>query len=255
MTLVSIISDYGTKEFYLGYLKATLLGKVPEIQIIDITHEIPMEDLGLGAYQLRSALPAFPKNSIHLVCINEFLYGDNGLVIARKDGKWIIAPNNGFLSLLHDKFEFGPVYHRAGSSLDERYLNIAKVIYALCHQYGYIEALRPAENLVEKINLLPVIAKNTIRAKVFHVDNFGNLILNLNKSLFSEIGTDRDFEVEFRKHTYRGGLKESIGETDIGELACTFNLGGHMVISAFQDKANEILQVDVDDIVNVNFLD
>lgn len=253
MHLVSLISDYGTKEYYLAYLKATLYSEVPEAKLLDITHDVPMDDLGMAAYQLRSAMVAFPPNAIHLVCINENLYSDLGILIARKKDQWIVAPNNGFLYLLYDDYDFGPVEHLCEPSTVGRAQALAKVIYALCHQYGYVERLAEPQQAIQKYNINPIISHDQIRTKIFHIDHYGNLILNVTQELFEEASQGRPFQVEFRKHTYSEGLLSHMGQVEIGELGCLFTQGGYMMIYAFQDRAEEILDVRKNEIVNIRF--
>ena len=254
MHLMSLITDYGTKEYYLAYLKASVLAEVPEIRILDITHEVPMDDLGMAAYQLRSSMKAFPPNAIHLVCVNEFLYPDLGVLVARKGDQWIIAPNNGFLYLLCDSYDFGPVEHPSPADSNERAKVISKIVYALCHQYGYVESLQTPQQAIQKYNINPIVSTDQIRTRIFHIDHYGNLILNVTRELFEHSQSGRKFQLEFRKFTYQDGLHKNLGEVEIGELCCSFNSGNYMMISAFQDKADEILDVRKNEIVNLRFI-
>jgi len=253
MHLLSLTTDYGTSEYYLAYLKAKLLAQVPQLQMLDVSHDIPMEDLGMAAYQLRAAIPAFPPNAIHLVCVNEFLFPDLGVLIARKKDQWIVAPNNGFLHLLYDDYDYGPVTHIGGTGSAQRSDAIAQIVYGLCHQYGYIESLREPAQYITKYNINPIVSPDQIRTRIYHIDHFGNIILNVHRELFDKVRDERDFAVEFRKFTYDDGLKDHLAQVEIGELACSFNHGNHMVISAYQDRAVDLLDVRKEETVNISF--
>ncbi len=254
MHLLSLTTDYGTQDFDLAYLKARLISQVPDLSMLDVSHEIPMDDLGVAAYQLRSAMPAFPPNAMHLVCVNEYLYPDLGVLVARKDKQWIIAPNNGFLYLLYDKYDFGPVEHASVPTATGRIDTLCRIVYALCHQYGYVEGLPQPSQSIQKYNINPIVSEDQIRTRIYHIDQYGNIVLNISQALFEERRQERDFVLEFRKYNYAGGIKEHIATVEVGELSCSFNLGSLMMISAFQERADELLDVRPDEIVNLRFI-
>ena len=100
MRLVTITTDFGTRDGYVASLKGTLYSTHPQLHVVDLIHDIAPYDIVVGSLFLRQALVHFPKDTIHIAGVDVLYDGYGSLLIGRKNDHVIIAPNNGMLSLI-----------------------------------------------------------------------------------------------------------------------------------------------------------
>jgi len=107
MQIITLITDVGLKDFYVAAVKGTLLKKVPNVHIIDVSHDIKPFDVAEAAYQLRSCFDAFPDGTIHLVGVDsepvhatsldsEFINKSLPMVLLFKN-QYVVVNDNGFI--------------------------------------------------------------------------------------------------------------------------------------------------------------
>ena len=95
MPIITLTTDFGTRDYYAAVVKGEILSAIADAQIIDISHDIEPFDIMHGAYVLKNAYPHFPIGSIHIIGVN--LNSETGLnhIVATKDGHIFIGPDNG----------------------------------------------------------------------------------------------------------------------------------------------------------------
>jgi len=102
MALVTFLSDFGDKDYYVPAVKAKMLAINPQLNIIDISHNIDTFDLAHAAFILKATFRDFPKGTVHLVAINTTGNMTQGYIGVKLEEHIFIGPNNGILSLLAD---------------------------------------------------------------------------------------------------------------------------------------------------------
>ncbi len=102
MAIITLITDFGTRDEYVGVLKGVIGGIAPETRIIDITHHIPAHDICGAAFLLKAAFPWFPAGSIHMAVVDPGVGSARAIVAAQTAGHFFIAPDNGLLIPLID---------------------------------------------------------------------------------------------------------------------------------------------------------
>ena len=70
MVFITLLSDFGTVDGFVGAMKGVILGIAPRATILDLTHEIPAQDIRAGAWALREAAPHFPRGTIHVAVVD-----------------------------------------------------------------------------------------------------------------------------------------------------------------------------------------
>ena len=105
MQFVTLTTDFGTQDFYVGALKGALLSRCHSLQLVDVSHDISPFDIVQGAFVLRNVWPTFPAGSIHLLGVHCVYDAGYRFVAARHHGHYFLAPDNGLLSLLFDSIE------------------------------------------------------------------------------------------------------------------------------------------------------
>ena len=197
MSLISLLTDFGTRDEYAGVMKAVIWGIAPRSQIVDISHQVGPQDIHQAAFLLEAAYPYFPAGSIHLAVVDPGVGSRRRIVAMGFKGQHFIAPDNGLLAAIlkggrpdtlvevnqatfflpgmsrtfHGRDIFAPVaaHLASGTAVDELGTQLA------------------AEQL-ERLSLPPdpVIRLGEIRGAIVQVDHFGNLTTNIGQRQFEE---------------------------------------------------------------------
>ncbi len=98
--IITLTTDFGTSDTFVGVMKGVILAIAPDARIVDLTHEVPAQDVLAGAYLLRGAVPYFPPGTIHVAVVDPGVGTKRrALVIATRDA-FFVAPDNGLVSLV-----------------------------------------------------------------------------------------------------------------------------------------------------------
>src|SRR5579871_3348094 len=101
--LITLTTDFGTVDHFVGTMKGVILSIAAPAQIVDITHEIRAFDILDGAFAIAQAYRYFPKKSIHVVVVDPGVGSTRRPLLAQVDGHYFVAPDNGVLSLVFSR--------------------------------------------------------------------------------------------------------------------------------------------------------
>ena len=188
MPIVTLITDYGTQDYYAGALKGVILGIAPGARIVDITHEVEPHNILHGALVLRQVWPWYPPGTIHLVVVDPGVGTKRDILLGRYGGRFVVAPDNGLVTFIHHDLpvETLHVVENRGYFLPEISTTfhgrdiMAPVVAHLANGVIPGKFGRPLGTPV----LLPVaheaeIVGRTIRGRGLYVDRFGTLVTNI----------------------------------------------------------------------------
>jgi S-adenosylmethionine hydrolase len=190
VSLVTLTSDFGTRDSYVAQLKAALFRHGPsDLRVVDLSHELPPQNVLEAALFVADALPHFPPSTIHIVVVDPGVGSARRPLAIRCGEQLIVGPDNGVLSLLYDaKLEAVAIdvdligVTQLSATFHGRDL-FAPAAALLAHGQA-IEALgkRLDPRTAELVRLAfpePVRDGGAVVGEVIHVDRFGNLITNL----------------------------------------------------------------------------
>src|SRR3989442_15159550 len=98
MQLITLATDFGFSDWFVGTMKGVILGIAPRAAIVDITHEIPAGDIRAGAFALRASYRFFPKGTVHVVVVDPGVGSERKAIVVETDNYFFIGPDNGVLS-------------------------------------------------------------------------------------------------------------------------------------------------------------
>ena len=260
MTTISLTTDFGNLNGFVGTLKGVIWNIAPGAQIADITHDIPAQDVRQGAIALWRAAPFFPPGSVHIAVVDPGVGTDRRPIGARFGNQFFIAPDNGLLTPMLEDAE------AAGESvqiicLDQSRFWLPSIsrtfhgrdIFAPCGAHlangvPLSELGTPVTEIVRKPLPKPEQTEQGFRAHILLADVFGNLTTDLPASWV------RDCEkVTF---TLRGktieGLTLSYGHKQIGDLVALEDSEGYIEIAVVNGSAKNVLSAQIDDVVEVS---
>lgn len=255
MQFVTLTTDFGTQDFYVGALKGALLSRFPAARLVDISHDISPFDIVQAAFVVRNVWPEFPEGSIHLVGVHCVYDQGYRFVAARHQGHYFLAPDNGLLTLLFEQKE--PADLRLLPADPAEHFAVKKVFAeAVLHlaEGRLFEDLgeHPAP-LLQRISIQPVITPTRIRGTVIHVDNFDNVVVNIRREVFEKARNDRAFSLFFKRNDPITQLSENYCDVAVGEQLCLFNTAGYLEIAVNLGRAATLLGLKVEDVVEVAF--
>jgi len=133
MQIVSLTTDFGTRDYHVAELKAAILRSSPKVTILDVSHAVDSYDIVEAAYNLGSIYPSCPSNSIHIISVYNYYDKDSEFVVYQREGTYFVAPNNGVLTLLFPDILPTDLYLINRADIDMS--SLAKIF---AHAVGYL---------------------------------------------------------------------------------------------------------------------
>ncbi len=181
--LVTLLTDFGTADGYVGEIKGVLASAVPDVAIVDIAHDLPAHDVEAGRLALARYWRRFPAGTVHLVVVDPGVGSERAALAVESEGRLLVGPDNGVLSpaLLHQgaRVVSLPVPPAASPTFHGRDV-FAPAAAQLARGLGVDEIGRPhPEPIVRRTPEATRRDDGTIAGEVIAVDRFGNLVTNL----------------------------------------------------------------------------
>lgn len=254
--LLSLTTDFGIQDYYQAKFKAAVYRQCPNVEILDVSHAIPLHDISLASYQLKNILQEFPDQSIHLVAVNNYYSESPKYIVFSYKNQFFVGPDNGIFSLVFPNLDQLKVYeiqspdHGRGDA-STKYLHAISCIF---HHLPFEEFAIPTHDLVLKIDFKPVITSTQLRATVIHIDHFGNVVTNLSKSVFDDARNGRQFKLYYDPHDPLEYISKSYGSAGIGDPLCLFNETGLLEIAIYMGNAAQLLNLKINETIQIDFV-
>lgn len=254
MSIITLTTDLGHKDYYLAKLKSSILKHMPQTHFLDVNHEIEYHDIQFAAYSLASIWHDLPKGSIHIISVYNYYASNNEYIAFERDGHFFIGPNNGVFTLLFDNL-YPDKVHKISGEFDN-YFGLFAHATALLSTGAPVQDVGPViDKLREKINILPVYTSNEIRATIMHVDRYGNAVLNIKKDFFDNNRKERAFEIYFKNSDPITSIHNSYSRVQIGDVVATFNMNEFLEIGINMGNASTLLDLYANGTIQIHFKD
>ncbi|MDF2159033.1 SAM-dependent chlorinase/fluorinase [Algoriphagus sp. CAU 1675] len=254
MALVTFLSDFGDKDYYVPAVKAKMLAINPQLNIIDISHNIETFDLAHAAFILRATFRDFPKGTVHLVAINTTGSMTQGYIGVKLEEHIFIGPNNGILSLLADQ-DPGIMVQFADIHIKDTSFPTKDILAPIAAKVASGAAIHDFGGPLTKFRkLMPRNAKATREQIIGHVariDRYGNLITNIKKEVFEKLNPG-NFTIEFGRETLQK-LNTGCDQVEPGDCFAYFNSLDLLEIGINHGHGANLLGLRVDSVVHINF--
>jgi S-adenosylmethionine hydrolase len=252
--LIALLSDFGTREAYVGVMKGVILALAPEARLVDLTHEIAPQAVSEAAYTLVSAVDYFPSQTI-FCCVVDPGVGSERRALAvqlalTRSSAVVVCPDNGLLTPLLARVRQAvvldnPRYHLVPVSATFHGRDIfapAAAHLARGVPLGELGSPLSPEALVRLEWPEPQVQDDGFRAHVIHVDRFGNLITNLPGDWLSPPW--ERWEVRLAAQRIRG-IRRTYAEVAPGEALAYVGSGGYLELAVRQGSARDAWGADV----------
>lgn len=188
MPIITLITDFGTADGYVGAMKGVILSVAPQATVLDVAHDLPAQDVEAGAWCLASCWRYFPKGTLHVVVVDPGVGSDRQAIIAEVDGQYLIGPDNGvFTHALQRATEREvrriPADFHLPDSLSFTFHGRDIFAYAAgmiaSGKRTWKEITEPAADFLLLAVSQPEYGDTSIQGRILHVDRYGNLITNI----------------------------------------------------------------------------
>jgi len=273
--IITLTTDFGTKDYFVSAAKGRVFSELPNAQIIDISHKITPFSINETAYIIKNAYKHFPKNTVHIIAVDAEWSVENKHYVFLLDDHYFICANNGIISLITSVIKPKKVIEITLPKNKENNYFLANFISAACHisRGGNLNLIGKETNDIKELTeITPVVnsEKNQILGNIIYVDNFGNLITNIDEDLFKKIGQGRKFELIARSHIFTkifNSYNEIVNfETpldkrkDDGKKLALFNSDNYLEIAIYKSNlktvggASSLMGLNYRDSVTLRFL-
>ena len=246
--IITLTTDFGTNDLYVGVMKGVILSINPQAQIVDITHAVPPQDIRAAAFLIDSAYGYFPTGTIHLVVVDPGVGSLRRAIACQTEHGCFVCPDNGVLSyILHDELCYRAVavenlaycLPQISNTFHGRDI-FAPVAAHLSQGVPLDDFGRPVDDLVRFPIPAPQMTDSEIIGHVLWVDQFGNLITNISDETLKLFDIQSGFVIKVGTMTLER-LNRSYAESEVGELLAIIGSFGRLEISINQGSAACVL--------------
>jgi S-adenosylmethionine hydrolase len=255
--IVTLLTDFGTADYFVGAMKGAVLSVNPSAQVLDITHEVAAHDIEAGAFTLVASFETFPPGTVHVAIVDPGVGSARRPLIVEGGGHLFVGPDNGIFGHVYHRLKEFAVYHAADSSYFRPSLSstfhgrdvFAPVAGALSKGIAPSAFGPKIDDYVRLSRPRPRRLKDgTLEAAIIHVDRFGNCITNITPQDLTEeerAGRAR-FVVAGRElsglRRYYSEESETVeGGARAGEPFVIWGSAGLLEISVNRDSAARLL--------------
>jgi len=266
MPIITLTTDLGLKDHYVASVKGAILSQIPDINIVDITHNIDAFNISQTAYVIRNCYKDFPAGSIHILGVDAELSIDNSHLAVFAGGHYFIGTDNGTFPLLFDELKAEKIVQlNISQNTDSLTFPIKDVfVIAACHiaRGGTLEIIGKEIAAFKEIKseLKPVTEhdintnNDIIKGAVVYIDTYGNATTNISKDLFEQVKKGRDFVILFGREDERiSKLREKYKDANKGEKLAIFSVNGMLEIAQNKGRATDLLGLKIHDYVRIEF--
>ncbi len=257
--IVALLSDFGSKDAYVAVMKAVILGLDPSLTIVDLCHEIPPHDLLSASYLLYSAWDYFPDGSVFCAVVDPGVGSGRGTLVAEIRDKYLVAPDNGLISLLMRLAAPAGVFALNTASVRAP-RHSPEVPGALSATFHGRDLFAPAAAMcargeaglirggpIEPHLLAQVYPRRKgegfLHGYILHVDRFGNCVSSLHRSDLASLGAE-DRELRIRCGSFRAtGLLDTYSDAAPGQPLCLIGSSGFLEIAVREGNAAAALGI------------
>ncbi len=251
MSLITLTTDFGVSDGYVGTMKGVILGIVPNATIVDITHEIQPHAISQAAFVIAAAAPYFPANTVHLVVVDPGVGSQRRAIAVRTGQATFVAPDNGVLTFI--------LHPLTSDQCPSQIVHLTRRQYWLpqvsntfhgrdifAPVAAYLAKGVPLFELGELIND-PVLLEHprprqmtdgSLRGHVVYVDRFGNLVTDIPAAW---LGKTAQWHIETSDHIIEG-LSSAYADVPRGQLLALIGSAGTLELAVREGSAASMLK-------------
>jgi len=247
--IITLTTDFGLTDSYVAAMKAVLLRHCTDATLIDVTHNVPRQDILCGSITLERAVDGFPPGTVHLAVVDPGVGTDRRLLIAELNGSTVVCPDNGLVTWswrLHPNGKAHELTWRPPKHSDTFHgRDIMAPVAGMSASGTAVDKLsRP---LAAPILLGVAPATDGVRGEVIQIDHFGNATTNIS---YDRLRPQLDRKVRVRNRNV-GRLRRTYQDVAPGKVVALIGSSGLLEIAVRDGSASDDLKIRVGDPVQL----
>lgn len=272
MQIITLTSDMGVRDHYVAAIKGAIYKHCPTATIVDISHTVKPFDVAEAAYYVSSCFEEFPLGTVHIIGVDSEpmvnFGGSEGCFpsILFFKGHYFISNDNGFFgTFLLD--QQATAFYRVDDVLSRmdlfKFPTKNMLVPAACRILNgeSLESFAsPYASYKKAYSPMAHIETNLIKGNVIHIDNYGNLITNVNEALFDRFGKETPFTIYYRNRDYHiDEISATYNSVPNGEKVAIFNNNGLLEIAINRGAnmsnggAEKLFGIRIGDVIRIEF--
>ena len=274
MSIITLITDFGYKDYFVGALKGKILSEQKEAVIVDISHEIDLFNTLEASYCIEAAYSNFPKGTIHIIGVDSERVGDTQHIAMQWDDHYFICADNGILNtLIQKKIPQKIVAITIHDRLNTDVSDMDVFAAVACHiaRGGLLNVIGKEIPSLKSVSVLTSSVSDDlseIKGQIVYIDSFGNCVTNISHKQFNDTSRGRKFEIEI-KNKKLSRLHKSYSDFPVsdtkqlkdseGDFLALFNENGYLEIAIYKSNpktvgsASTLLGLHFRDTISVKF--
>lgn len=255
MSLITLTTDFGTKDHFVGAVKGAIYSELNNAKIVDITHEISPFNITETAYILKNSYKSFPAKTIHIIGVDSELSDTNKHIAMELDNHFFICPDNGLISMIASEIQPTKIVEiNIHDHIETSFpvLDVFVKVACFIARGGSLTVIGKEINTFKILKeIQPQIndSQTQITGGVIYIDNYGNVITNITKKLFEEIGKGRQFKIKVGRYSFTkiyakyneitNNASTNLSAYDGSKLAI-FNSAGNLEIAIYRSNIKTV---------------
>jgi S-adenosylmethionine hydrolase len=256
--IITLLTDFGTKDHYVGIMKGVMLRINKSVRFIDISHAIPSQDVRSAAYILGASYRYFPPGTIHCAVVDPGVGSRRYGLVVKTNHYLFVGPDNGIFTMVYD-LEEGVEIYRITASVDTvpstsstfHGRDIFAPIAAQLSQGVPCSELGELISEAVRINTLkPDLKGSILEGTIVYIDRFGNLITNVTRTDFNQFAGQEGFEI-VADDVILNAVSRTYSDAPSGTIIALFGSTDHLELSMVMGNVARMLHFRVGDKISV----
>jgi S-adenosyl-L-methionine hydrolase (adenosine-forming) len=252
MTIITLLSDFGLRDGYAAQMKGVILDNYRDATIIDISHEIERHNIPMGSFVLETAVPYFPKGTIHVAVVDPGVGSDRKAIVIECESGLLVGPDNGLMARASEKLGLKSIRQIEETSVQTKPVSstfhgrdIFARVAGMLVSGKRLEEIGERVSRLERLNLAPALfADGKLTCQVLHVDHFGNVITNAEEEHFRKIRSiGEKMTIRSGKREFRPRIARSYYELGPNVVGILMGSQGYLEIAIRERSASEELDL------------
>lgn len=250
--LITLLTDFGTKDYFVGAVKGVILGSNPNAQVVDITHDIPPQDIEAGAFTLLAAYPSFPAGTIHVAVVDPGVGSSRRPLLIQANEQFFVGPDNGIFSYICDQAGRPEIIHLTNTEYFRHPVSptfngrdiFAPVAAALSNG---VKPGKLGDKIEDYVKLKPLkperSSSGAITGRIIHIDHFGNCVTNITQAELTSQMIAAGARLRLKRRvvkSFRNYFAEDTVSND--EIFAIWGSAGFLEIAVASESAAKILK-------------
>jgi len=251
MGIITLLTDFGTKDPYVGIMKGVVLGLNPNAAIVDLTHQIAPGDITRAAHVMGESFSFFPPSTIHVAVVDPGVGTNRKPILVKSRNHFFVGPDNGL---------FWPIIKADSKVLMVHLTNEKFFLPHICPTFHGRDIFAPVaghlslgtdplimgerlENPISIPDTTPTRKGDTLFGRAVRIDHFGNIITNIRREDLVRFLGGRQMVIRVEKESIEG-VMETYADGAKGKLLALFGSTDHLEFAVNSGRADRLLNLD-----------